>query len=171
MKEIHEPLASLSSYLTASFVINFKELILRIKNNKSRFLIVIIIGLILMLLNTLIGLVYYLLLFILVIASFVSEFISSYKLFLLQKKICPEGIIIEIDDLGFKKKTKDGREWRRIFWTDISLIFYNNKIHNITLYDNKNQEYHFFFTHKMSPANTQSLKGMIEEKTMSVSTI
>lgn len=164
MKNIHAPNASLPSYLSTALVINFKEWLLRIRKNFSRFIFIILLGVLLVLIVEWIGYIYFLLLFIVVVFDFVRELFYYWRMAINRQKQYPEGILIEVDDEGFKKTTIQGFQWEKISWDSIAFVFDNKLVKSIALYQRNTKEYHLFFVQYLNCDDYKELRKIIFEK-------
>ena len=108
MRKIYEPNASIPNYLISGLMINFKEWYLRIKAHSFRFLSFVFLGLLLLLFFNWVGILYFLCLCSLLVLDFAFMVLSYGKMALKHRSQYPEGLILEVDDEGFRKSTKTG---------------------------------------------------------------
>jgi hypothetical protein len=163
MEKIHEPNASLFNYLMVALVINYKEWVLRIKENKIRFSLIVLIGLLLFTVKW-VYLIYFSFLAVIVITDFVIELFRYGKMAVIHKNKYPEGIILEFDDEGFIKHTKTGHQWPKTSWNAFKIAFDNKVVKNIALYHGETKEYHLFFAQKMATYDYLRLREVIRKK-------
>lgn len=168
MKNIFEPNASFANYLIAAMVINSKEWALRIRRNSFRFILLVVLGLSLLIIISWLGILYFLLLTMLIVIDFIKEIISFGKMAINHRRQYPEGIILEFDDVGFRKSTISGYRWPIIPWDSIKLAFDNRMIKNIALYQGNSKEYHLLFAQKMKEADYLDFKNKVIERVSNV---
>lgn len=164
MEKIHEPNASLFNYLMTALVINYKEWILRIKNNKIRFFAISTTGLLLLFTQKWVCILYFSLLTAIVIIDFLIELIRYGKMAVSHKRKYPEGILLEFDDEGFIRQTITGYRWPKVPWADFKFALDNKIVKNIALYHRETQEYHLFFAQKMNSNDYLKLREVLRKQ-------
>lgn len=161
---VKENNANLSNYLTAALVINSKEWFIRIRKNTFRFILIFFLGLLMIYTIEWLGIAYFTLLLVLIIVDFFIELVNYWKMAKHRQKQYPDGIMIEFDDEGFRKKVIEGFEWEKIPWSSIAFAFDNKAIRNFALYHQNSKEYHLIFAQNLKKNDYSEIRKLISEK-------
>ncbi len=109
-----------------------------------KFKLLLLGGMFLFLISTWIGVLFYGILLAIIFADIIIEILGYIGISKRQERFHPNGISVEFCDVWFQFMV-DEYKWNKVKWEDVSLVFDNKIIGNISLYNSKTKEFHLIF--------------------------